>query len=142
MLRVNDTYSFIKGKEDPLSSDVAIISSNNYNYIFEVGSSVEIANELNTIDNKVIIISHFHQDHLSNINKLHYEKLYVGDHTYKYTKAGEIVEDIVVDNIHICKLSNSHCKGSLCMIVGDYCFVGDALAPNNANDQYVYNVQK
>lgn len=69
MLRVNDTYSFIKGKEDPLSSDVAIISSNNYNYIFEVGSSVEIANELYSIDNKVIIISHFHQDHLSNINK-------------------------------------------------------------------------
>lgn len=142
MIKVNDVYSIIKGSNNPLSSDVAVIIGKEYNYIYEVGNIEEIVDELNKIDNKAIIISHFHIDHLGNLNKLQYEKLYVGDHTYKYTNAGEIIEDISIENIRILKLNNSHCKGSLCMRVDDYCFVGDGLAPSNVNNQYVYNVQK
>lgn len=146
MIKINDVYSIIKGSDDPLSCDVAIIDGNNYAYIFEAGANDSIADELNSIDkNKVIIISHFHQDHLMNVNKLKYKKLYIGDHTYKYTRTGDIVDDLNIDDgvrLHLFKLTNSHCKGSIGMIIDDYCFIGDALAPTFVDNNYAYNVQK
>lgn len=145
MIEVNDVYSIIKGNDNPLSCDIAIIKGKKYNYIFEAGNGEYIINELNEIDNKIIMVSHFHQDHLANLNKLTYSKLYIGEHTNKYTKTGEIVKDISIEDgikLRIFELSNSHCKGSICLVVGDYCFAGDAIAPSNVKGQYVYNVQK
>ena len=36
---------------------------------------------------------------IANLNKLTYSKLYIGEHTYKYTKAGEIVKDISIEDV-------------------------------------------
>lgn len=143
MVEINESYSIIKGSDNPLSCDVAIIKGKNHNYIFEVGSLDSIAEELNSIDNKIIIISHFHNDHIANLNKLKYDELYIGDNTYKYTKTGNIVtSDIILeDNIRLFKINCCHALGSIGMIVSDYCFVGDSLAPAYKNNNYVYNVQ-
>lgn len=83
MKKINNIYSIIKGNDNPLSSDVAIIKDR---FVFEVGNGDYIIDELNKIDDKIIAISHFHQDHIANLNKLEYKELYIGDNTYKYTK--------------------------------------------------------
>ena len=139
MKKINDIYSIIKGNVNPLSSDIAIIKDK---YIFEVGNGEYIVNELNKIEDKIIVISHFHQDHLSNLTKIKYKELYVGDNTYKYTNDGIIVDrDIYLDDIHLFKINSCHAKGSIGLEISDYAFVGDACAPCFKKNQYVYNVQ-
>lgn len=143
MVKVNETYSIIKGSNNPLSSDVAIIKGKKYNYIFEVGASKSILEQLNKISNKVIIISHFHGDHISNLKNLKYTSLYVGEYTYKYTKTGIVVSKNIdlQENISLFKINCCHAKGSIGMIVDGYCFIGDSLAPMFKNNNYVYNAQ-
>lgn len=145
METINKTYSIIKGHNNPLSCDVAIIEGKDYTYIFEAGNSERIIEELNSIDRKkIVIISHFHEDHLKNISKLNYEKLYVGDNTYKYTNKGEIVDDLYIDDgirIHLFKINSCHAKGSIGLQINDYAFLGDATSPTLKKGHYVYNVQ-
>ena len=145
MEKIDGLYSIIKGTNNPLSSDVAIIDGYKYTYVFEVGASEKIIEELNSIKkDKAIIISHFHQDHLANINKIDYQKLFVGDNTYKYTNSGEIIDDLYIEDgvkLHLFKISSCHSKGSIGMEIGDYAFIGDANAPAFKNGHYVYNVQ-
>lgn len=145
MKTINKTYSIIKGHNNPLSCDVAIIEGKDYTYIFEAGNSERIIEELNSIDRKkIVIISHFHEDHLKNISKLNYEKLYVGDNTYKYTNKGEIVDDLYIDDgirIHLFKINSCHAKGSIGLQINDYAFLGDATSPTFKKGHYVYNVQ-
>lgn len=136
-------YKVLKGGENPLSCDVALIDTDNYLYVCEAGNKEEIVTKLNEINKeKIIIISHFHLDHIANLNKLNYSKLYVGDNTYRYTQAGQIVsEDIYIDNLHLFKIPCCHAKGSIGLEYDEYAFIGDALAPTNKNGEYVYNAQ-
>lgn len=139
MKKINNIYSIIKGNDNPLSSDVAIIKDR---FVFEVGNGDYIIDELNKIDDKIIAISHFHQDHIANLNKLEYKELYIGDNTYKYTNKGIIIDkDLYIDDVHLFKINSCHAKGSIGLEISDYAFVGDALAPCLKKNQYVYNVQ-
>lgn len=139
MKKINNIYSIIKGNDNPLSSDVAIIKDR---FVFEVGNGDYIIDELNKIDDKIIAISHFHQDHIANLNKLEYKELYIGDNTYKYTNKGTIIDkDLYIDDVHLFKINSCHAKGSIGLEISDYAFVGDALAPCLKKNQYVYNVQ-
>ena len=141
MIKINDTYSIIKGNDNPLSCDVAIIKDK---YIFEVGNGDYIVDELSKIVNPIVFVSHFHQDHLTNISKIKYKELYIGDNTYKYTNSGEIIDDLYIEDgvkLHLFKISLCHAKGSIGMEIGDYAFIGDANAPAFKNGHYVYNVQ-
>lgn len=141
MKEVNDCYSIIEATDEPLSSDVAIVKGNTNTWVFDVGANKKNVEELNKIDNKVIVISHFHQDHITNLKDINYKQLYVSSHTYKYTHTGIIVDkDTVVDNMTIYVLPNSHAKGSLALKVDDYLFVGDALGPMIKKDELLYNV--
>lgn len=143
MLKINDTYSIIKGCENPLSSDIAIIENDDVLIIFEAGNNEEIINELNSINkDKVLVISHFHEDHLTSYSKINHIGMYVGDNTYKYTNEGIIVDkDLYIGNVHLFRLSSCHAKGSIGLEVGDYAFIGDSLAPTHKKNEYVYNVQ-
>lgn len=144
MQKINDAYSIIKGQNDPLSCDVALIEINDKLYIFEAGSNLEIVKQLNEINSyKTIIISHFHPDHMGNLSLINYDKLYVGDNTYKYCRTGEVVrKDILLDNeLHLFKLSSCHAKGSIGLEIGDYAFLGDATSPTHKKGKLVYNVQ-
>ena len=147
MKRHLEKYSIIKGGDNPLSCDVALINGEKYIYVFEVGNSKNIANKINNIKKeKNVILSHFHEDHIHNIKEIKYRKLYVGDNTFKYTKEGIVVgSNIEIEdgiNLSIFKINTCHAKGSIGLIFSDYAFVGDALAPMNKNNKMVYNVQK
>lgn len=143
MIKINDTYSIIKGSDNPLSCDCAIIDCKDCLFVIEAGNSEEIVNELNSIKkDKILAITHFHQDHLSSYSKINHINMYIGDNTYKYTNEGIIVDkDMYVNNIHLFKLSSCHAKGSIGIEIGEYCFIGDGLAQTFKKNNYVYNVQ-
>ena len=128
-----------------MSSDSIIIDGKNNIYIYDVGNNETMAKEINSLTKKkIIIISHFHKDHLKNLNKINYQQLYVGDNTYRYTKKGIVVDEKIEleDGVELFKLSSSHAKGSIAMKFKDFVFVGDAVSHEIKNNKCLYNVQK
>ena len=143
MKEINEYISYIESTEAPLSAEVYKIKGENNNYIFDVGANKESRELLSGIDNKVVIISHFHQDHIGNMRfiKDSINKIYVGDYTYKILGYGERIDSVyeINDgiNLKIIHLPNSHAKGSLALIINnEYLLIGDALYTN----RYGYNV--
>lgn len=156
----NDLYkiSYIKASKEPLSADVGIVETSDRVVFYDVGSDKEVLSYINSYKScgkkRIVVISHFHVDHLMNISEVQYDELYIGKETYKYIKKHEIKiceekiklvnaeENVVIDNVlGICEIPNSHCKGSLILNVFDkYTFMGDSIYPKYIGEDRCYNV--
>ena len=185
IIKLTDRIQYLQMSNDPLSADVIAVRGDRAWWIFDVGAcdeAVQFINELPRIpveeaaipvdENganlaacnnaarlaKNVVISHFHRDHLLNVQRMYggeisldIDALYVGAYTSK--TFGEIegvaknvvMEPLALDDgvqIQILPMPNSHAKGSLALVVDDYVFLGDATYPmvgHGAPD--VYNVQ-
>lgn len=143
MIVINDYISYVESSENPLSSMVYIIKGSNYNYIFDVGASKEAREIIKNINNRKIIISHFHTDHMENLKFFtnDIDNLYIGDYTKKILGYGNLLNDKIEINdginLKIIPIQNCHAKGSLCVIINDkYLLIGDSLDGN----RYGFNV--
>ena len=141
--KINDYISYLPCSENPLSADVYTIRGDKYTYVVDVGSCDDAYEYVNSIPNKKIIITHFHDDHMKNLARLvpGSDDLYVGNHTAKvleskvYSENGVVPshivdEPLIIDDgirIGIYPVPSSHAKGSLLVTVGDeYLFLGDS----------------
>ena len=146
LIEITPEIKYLPSVENPISSDVVFIkpAGSDTTWIFDVGSCGEAADLINGIEGKKnIVISHFHPDHIINLLKVKYDKLYVTKYTKKYTRAGEIVEDQAdfPDGIKIYTIPSSHSKGCLALEYKDYVFLGDATYCHFRLSAREYNVQ-
>lgn len=132
--------------EDPLSANVVLAEGKDFLWVFDVGAHPGIPDKL--IENAKplqIILSHFHPDHISNLNAVKYQQLYVGKNTHHYIDQGKIVEQelFLQDGelyLHIIPVPSSHAKGCLALEVNQtYCFLGDAAYATRKAGKTVYN---
>ena len=133
MNRINEKITFLEASDEPLSADVYFIEGNDFTYIIDAGSNDSAYELITGIDKKKIIITHFHQDHCANLNRIDIEdeNLYVGGYTYKTLNKGTVVDSEIAINdgleLRIIPIKNSHARDSLCVVVnGEYLFLGDA----------------
>ena len=138
--------SYLPSVENPLSSDVVFIKpeGSDITWIFDTGTSSEAAELINAVGGpKNIVISHFHPDHILNLIKVKYDRLYVSKYTKKYTRAGEVVDGdkAFLDGIKIYPIPSSHSKGSLVLEYKEYAFLGDATYVHFRLNAREYNVQ-
>ena len=138
--------SYLPSVETPISSDVVFIKpeGSDTTWIFDVGTSSEAAEIINNMEGKKnVVISHFHPDHILNLLKIKYDKLYVTKYTRKYTRAGTIVDSDLEfpDGIRIYQFPSSHSKGALVLEYKDYAFLGDATYCHFRLAAREYNVQ-
>lgn len=130
-LAITDRISYWKASQKPLSADIGVIEGARNIWIFDVGSSEEAAERIQALPaDKKVVLSHFHQDHMGNLERVKYQELYQGANTYRYTKGGEIVHgDLWLEDgltLHLFELPSSHAKGCVGMeIDGEYAFLGD-----------------
>lgn len=126
----------LPSSDSPLSSDVFLIYGNSGCYVFDVGSNAVASSLLNGINNKTVIISHFHQDHSFNLRSINFDCLIDGN----------LDDDIDLDDgvrLHISNIVSSHCKSSIMVCVNDsYLLVGDSLYGTVVDAKAGYNVQK
>ena len=140
MIQISDTIEYIKGDENPLSSDVIFIKGDSATWVFDVGNNDESFEAIKTaaLEKPLnIIISHFHPDHMGNLSRvkvLDNVNFYVSKNTYNYSKIGNIVDEEmnVTDGVRlkIFKMPSSHAKGCLCVEINDeITLLGDAIYP-------------
>lgn len=148
--QITKNISYITPTTEPLSANVSVVEGEKYLWVYDVGSHSEIPNMLLQLSKEKgkeiqIILSHFHPDHISNLEYIEHGGLYQGKNTYKYTHMGEVVEDDMhIDDscvvLDIFLMPSSHAKGSLALMVNDkYCLLGDALCPTHKGNKIVYN---
>ncbi len=144
---VNEKISYIEATDNPLSADIGIVKEENASWLYDVGNGETSISGLNGSYN--VVLSHFHADHIGNIDKIRAKELYLSKETYEYlpnetatSNIHIVTEPIHIGNLHIFPLPSSHAKGSLGLeIDGTYAFVGDALYCMTKNNNYVYNEQ-
>ena len=146
LIQLTPEISYLPSVENPLSCEVVFIkpASSDTTWIFDTGTCSEAAQLINGVEGKKnIVISHFHPDHLLNLIKVKYDRLYVSKYTKKYTRAGEIIEEeqSFPDGIKIYPIPSSHSKGCLVLEYKDYAFLGDATYVRYRLSAREYNVQ-
>ena len=144
IIKITDRISYIKATEKPLSADVGIFEGDESVWIFDVGADESVPISLNKNPKpKNVVISHFHPDHMENLEHVDLNGVYLGTNTFKYAKRGTVVDkDVFIDDgitIHIFPLPSSHAKGSLGMEIGDYAFLGDATYSTTKQGKVCYN---
>lgn len=142
---ITDRLSYWKATENPLSADVGVIQGENNVWLFDVGNSPKVAAAINGLTGqKNVVLSHFHPDHIGNLGKIRYTRLYQGANTLRYTGTGTAVtEDVYLQDgvtLHLFPLPSSHAKGSIGLEVnGEYAFLGDGIYSTVKSGKTVYN---
>ena len=180
IVKLTDRIQYLQMSYEPLSADVVAVRGDSAWWIFDVGACDEAVDFINALPRssessthldtseciknatvplkKNIVISHFHRDHLLNVQRmcageisLDIDTLYVGAYTSKtFGEIEGVAKNVVMEplsfddgvQIQILPMPNSHAKGSLALIVDDYVFLGDATYPMVGHGSPdVYNVQ-
>lgn len=144
-IQIEDGIAYWKATQNPLSADIGVIEGERNTWLFDVGSSDEAVMCVRGLQKpKMVVLSHFHQDHITNWNRIDGERFYQGAHTFRYTKTGEVVkghlwmEDGI--GLHLFELPCSHAKGSIGLEVNErYAFLGDAVYFTVKNGKTAYN---
>lgn len=142
LLKIADRISYFPHRESPLSADVGVIRCDDELWIYDVGSTVEIAAAINDLPgHKNVVLSHFHQDHAGNVERVMYDVLYAGAFTCKRLGVRTTVGDHLFfeSGIHLFLLPSSHAKGCVGLEYGDYAFLGDATYSMVKDGQAAYN---
>ena len=135
---ISEKIKYLPSTNNPLSADVYFIDGNEYCYIYDVGNNEYSLSKINKINkDKVVILSHYHRDHIGNINKINYHKLYVGELTYR-TIGEDIIDkhsSIIVEDkftiqdgvkIEVIHCASPHVDGSLIVnIDSEYTLIAD-----------------
>lgn len=145
IIKITNRIGYIKASENPLSADVGIFFGDGAVWLFDIGACERTAKLINSIEKpKKAVISHFHPDHMGNLEHAELNELYLGAHTFKYANRGTVVEeDTFIDdgeNIHIFPLPSSHAKGSLGLEIGEYAFLGDGIYSTMKKGKTCYNM--
>ena len=182
IVKLTDRIRYLQMSYEPLSADVVAVRGDSAWWIFDVGACDRAVDFINALPRhpvsenialhengecagaaavplkKNIVISHFHRDHLLNVQRmcggeisLDINALYVGAYASKtFGEIEGVAKNVVMEplafddgvQIQILPMPNSHAKGSLALIVDDYVFLGDATYPMVGHGSPdVYNVQ-
>src|SRR5574344_1209822 len=153
-IKVNDELYYVEGNENEPCPKIFLIAGKESSLLIDVGNKIEQVNSLyegikkyNLSPLKYIVITHFHDDHLHNINEFKDKEIIVSKQTSKYIpfKVTIFIEKITLNlgdlPLIIDDLPNSHAKGSLLVYLPNskMMFVGDALAGRILGDSYTIN---
>lgn len=140
-ITINEKISYIPASDNPLSADIGIIRTGGKTWLFDVGNDERSIEGLDGTYN--VVLSHFHADHVGNLEKTSCKELFISKETYDHVLRGTVVRDsIAAGNLRVFPIPSSHTKGCLGLEVdGTYAFVGDALYSKVKDGCYVYNAQ-
>lgn len=109
--QISDKISYIPATEGSLSADIGIIREGGQTWLYDVGDGAAAIDGLTGIFQ--VVLSHFHQDHTGNLQKLHIQNLYVSGETRRHIGMGTVVTgDLYFGALHLFPLPSSHCRAA------------------------------
>ena len=100
--------NYIRSYTEPLSADIFIVEGEKNVYMYDTGNGEKSLNDVKNVlcaygDKMVnVILSHFHPDHMGNIDKINKEKIYASANTIKYlNEKDKELSEIVSDRLEI-----------------------------------------
>jgi len=153
-IKVNEHLYYVEGLKNEPTPKICLVVGNKSSMLIDVGNKVEQIDSLNKgiEDNKLpgikyVVITHFHDDHLHNINLFKDKEIIVSKQTAKYVKFTSqlFIEKTTIDLgnylVTIDNLPNSHAKGSLLVYLNQdkIMLIGDALCGKITADSYTIN---
>jgi len=145
IIDIESGISYLPAGGPPLSADIGIINGEKHIWLFDVGNGPAALGALAELEGvKNAVISHFHPDHMGNLDKIDLNEIYLGKNTRSYTDHGTVVcGNIYIDDgikLHIFPLPSSHAKGSVGLEVnGKYAFLGDGTYAALKGGKVCYN---
>lgn len=140
--RITETIGYLPATQEPLSADVGLVSTKSGVWLFDLGCTENMAREIEAvIGEKRVVLSHFHPDHMGNLDRVQYDALYAGAFTCKKIGKGMVVSgDLYLeDDVHLFPIPSAHAKGCIGLEYDGYAFLGDAIYPAQKADELVYN---
>ena len=128
---IAEKIKYLPATDNPLSADVYFIEGDRYCYIYDVGNDDHSLHSINQADKEtVIILSHYHKDHIGNMERIDVRNLYVGKKTYETIRKGKIVENAFTIHdgvkIEVIPCQSPHTEGSLIInIDNEYTLIAD-----------------
>jgi len=128
---ITGKIKYLSATDNPLSADVYFIEGDRCCYIYDVGNDDNSLHHISRVNKeKTIVLSHYHKDHIGNIERINVHNLYVGKKTYETIGKGEIVEDAFTINdgvkIEVIPCTSPHTEGSLVINVdNEYTLIAD-----------------
>ena len=144
-LEITPGISWLKATASPLSADILLIQGQKNLWLFDVGASPEALTMLQSLPQKPnVILSHFHPDHISNLDKLDHHELFLGGYTFEKIGTGYVIrEPFLIDDgvkLRLFPIPSSHAKGCIGLEVNEtYALLGDAAYCSAKNGSAVYN---
>lgn len=127
------TIEYLPATEEPLSADVFCIHGTKCTYFYDVGRTDEAFQYIQSqAGEKIVILSHFHGDHIENVSRLSPAAVYGGNKTIQKVGFGTVVrESLTVDDgvsLEIIPCPSVHASGGLILNVNrEYCLIGDLI---------------
>ncbi len=144
IISINDNICYLRQTRNPLSAEVVFIWDRDTTWIYDVGSCDFAAECINLIPSpKNIVLSHYHEDHYTNLNRVSWDKLYCGRHGVKRMGQGIVVQDEVqAGGVKLFTFPSSHARSCVGLQFGDYAFLGDGTYSDEKGSLQFYNSQK
>ena len=150
VIKIDENIYRIPFVSQPISCDVIFITCSDCTWIFDVGLNKTTLNVISAIPGKKkVVISHFHPDHTINLAFFKSDELYVSKNTKLYTMKGSVIsektdfecflDDGQKVNLSVQPFPSCHAKGCLCMIFGNYAFMGDGTYCKERLGKHIYD---
>lgn len=145
---LSERVSYFPATRSPLSAEIGIVRGDQTDWIFDVGNGAAAVEAIRCLSRqRIIVLSHFHEDHTGNWGQIPYREMYCGEYTRRKLQAGtEIVTPITCHDgitLTIFPLPSTHSKGAVGLVVNDeYAFLGDATYGVQKQGRIAYNLNK
>ncbi len=142
---VAEGISYLPFSVSPLSADVFRIQGDQTTWLFDVGAAPEVLEQIAQIGGKTaVVISHFHPDHMANLDKLDHDALYLGAFTHVKAGKGTVIDGEVLTEdgrrFRLFPIPSTHAKGCVGLEVDEtWAFVGDSTYASAKEGRVFYN---
>lgn len=137
MKKINENICYLEESHNPLSAEVVVIKRKNVTLFYDAGASDEAYKLINEYPgNKIIVLSHFHEDHAFNALRLNVP-IYCSKYTLEKIPNGMLYRNGL--DYEIYDFPSFHAKGCLALYLNDekMLLVGDGIYPKNGR---LYNL--
>lgn len=143
---IDSGLGYYPASSDPLCADIFVYEGSDHLWLFDVGYGEAALERVLALGGPFqAVISHFHQDHMGNLQQLEPDGLWLGQYTLRHagrhSGSARVVSGAVEPEpgLKLFPIPSSHAKGCVGMQAGGYALLGDAAYSTSIKGRVAFN---